>query len=64
MGVCEEKSSAGRKPPFRQDLSPEAEAEPLLQAVIRQLRVKTLRARKDLACVTVICKEWRSAMAL
>jgi hypothetical protein len=33
--------AVGRKPPFRQDLSLEAEDKPLLEAVTRQLLVKT-----------------------
>jgi hypothetical protein len=40
------------EPPFREDLSTVAEEYPLLDAVIRQLLVKTLRVGKDLACVT------------
>jgi hypothetical protein len=43
------KSSVGRKPPFREDLSPEAEEEPLLEAVTEQLLMKKLRAEEDLA---------------
>jgi hypothetical protein len=52
------------KPPFREDLSPEAEKWPLLGAVIRQLLVKTLPAGKYLACALVNCKVWKLAMAL
>jgi hypothetical protein len=36
----------------------------LLETATRQLLVKTLRASKDLACVTVICKLSRSALAV
>jgi hypothetical protein len=43
-------SSFGREPPFREDLSPEIEEQPLLEAVTRQLIVETLWAGKDLAC--------------
>jgi hypothetical protein len=51
-------------PQFREDLRPEAEEYQLLGAVIRKLLVKTLQARKDLACALLICKVWRLAMAL
>jgi hypothetical protein len=37
-----------REPPFGDNLSPQAEKQPLLEAVTRQLLVKTLRAEKDL----------------
>jgi hypothetical protein len=43
------KRSARREPPAREDLSPEAEEEPLLEAVTGQLLVKILRAEEDLA---------------
>jgi hypothetical protein len=56
--------AVGREPPFRQDLSADTEESPLLQAVIRQRLVKTQQAGKALACVVVICKVCRSAMAL
>jgi hypothetical protein len=56
--------AVGREQPFREDLSPEAEEQPLLEAVTRQLLVKTLRAGKDLACALVICKMWKLVMAL
>jgi hypothetical protein len=36
----------------------------IVKPVTRQLLVKTVRAGKDLACALVICKVWRSAMAL
>jgi hypothetical protein len=36
----------------------------IVGAVTRQLLVKTLRAGKDLACITANCKLWKSAMAL
>jgi hypothetical protein len=42
-------SSAGRELPFRDDLSPEAEEQPLLEAVTEQLLVKTMRDGKDFA---------------
>jgi hypothetical protein len=35
------------KPPFSEDLSPEAEDQSLFEAVIRQLLLGTLRAGKD-----------------
>jgi hypothetical protein len=62
-GVCDEKS-VGREPAFREDLSAETEEYPLLEAVTRELLVKTRQARKDLACAMVICKVWRLAMTL
>jgi hypothetical protein len=46
----EQELAVEREPPFREDLSPEAEKQPMSEAVTRQLLVKTLRARKDLAC--------------
>jgi hypothetical protein len=36
----------------------------IVGAIIRQLLVTTLQAGNDLACPLVICKVWRSAMAL
>jgi hypothetical protein len=54
----------GREPPFREDLSPEAEDTPLLEAVARERLVKTQQAGKVLACAAVICKLWTLAMAL
>jgi hypothetical protein len=50
-------SSVGGKPPLREDLSPEAENEPLLQAVTRQLLVKTQRSVKDLAWFYKVWKQ-------
>jgi hypothetical protein len=44
---------------FRQDFSSEAEDYPLLEAVTRQVLVKTLRTGKDLACALVNCKVWK-----
>jgi hypothetical protein len=55
---------AGSGPPFRKDLSMEAEESPLLEAVTRKRLVKTQQAGKDLMCAVVICKVWRSPMAL
>jgi hypothetical protein len=46
------------------DLSLEAEEQPLFEAVIRQLLVKTLQAGKDLMGTVVICELRRSAVAL
>jgi hypothetical protein len=40
------KESVGREPPFREDLRLEAEDYPSLEAVTRQLLVKTLLAEK------------------
>jgi hypothetical protein len=40
--------AVGRETPFGEDLNAEAEESPLLEAVTRQLLVKTLRAGKDL----------------
>jgi hypothetical protein len=37
------------EPPFRKDLSPEAEEYPLLETVTRKRIVKIVQARKDLA---------------
>jgi hypothetical protein len=51
--------SVGSGPPCREDFSAEAEESPLLEAVTRGQQ-----AGKDLAGVVVICKAWRSAMAL
>jgi hypothetical protein len=42
----------------------EAEESPLLEAVTREQPMKTQEAGKDLACVVVICKVWRFALAL
>jgi hypothetical protein len=53
----------GREPPFREDLSAEAEESPVLEAVTREQLVKT-ENWKDIACAVVICKVWRFAMAL
>jgi hypothetical protein len=47
--------SFGKEPAFREDLSPEAEEEPLLEAVFWQLLVKILQAGEDLACALVNC---------
>jgi hypothetical protein len=46
------------EPPFRKDLSAEAEEQPLLEAVTRKRLVQTLQAGKDLACALVNCKLW------
>jgi hypothetical protein len=45
-------------------MSAEAEESPLLEALTRERLVKTQQAGKDLECAVVICKLWRSAMAL
>jgi hypothetical protein len=57
----EQESAVGREPPFREDLSPEA-------AIIRsRYQVTTSEDTvgwKDLTCAVVICKMWKSALAL
>jgi hypothetical protein len=53
-----------RELPFREDLSPEAEEQPLLEVVTRKLLEKVLQSGKDLASALVICKVWTLAMAL
>jgi hypothetical protein len=45
MGVSR-KETVGREPPFREDLSTEAEESPLLKAVTREWLVKTQRLEK------------------
>jgi hypothetical protein len=52
------------EPPFRKDLSAEAEESPLSETVTRERLVKTQKAAKGLAVAVVNCKMWRSAMAL
>jgi hypothetical protein len=42
------------EPPCRGDLSAETEESPHLEAVTRELLVKTQQAGKDLACAVVI----------
>jgi hypothetical protein len=42
----------------------EAEESPLLTTVTRKRLLKTLRAAEDLVFPAVICKAWRSAIAL
>jgi hypothetical protein len=54
----------GRDPPFREDLSVEAEESSLLKAVTREQLVKTQQAGKGLVGAVVICKVWRSVVAL
>jgi hypothetical protein len=44
-------------------LSVEAGGSSQLEAVVKELLLKT-HAGKDLACVVVICKVWKLAMAL
>jgi hypothetical protein len=53
-----------RESPFREDWSTEADVQPLLEAVTRKRLVKTLQAGKNLTCVTMTGKMWKSAMAL
>jgi hypothetical protein len=50
--------------PFREDLTAEAEAYPLLEAVAREQLLKTEHDGKDLLCAVVICKAWKFATAL
>jgi hypothetical protein len=45
-------------------VSAEAEESPLLEAVTRKRLVKTLQSGEDLVFAAVICKKWRSEMAL
>jgi hypothetical protein len=54
----------GRKPPFREDLRPEAGGSALLGAVIRVWLVKTQQAGKGLAGAVVICELWKLVVAL
>jgi hypothetical protein len=51
----ENEFTVGSEPPFRDDLSREAEEKPLLEVVTRKRVVKTLQAGKNLACALVIC---------
>jgi hypothetical protein len=51
--MCEDRTSAH-----------EDEESPLLEAVVRERLVKTQQAGKGLAYAVVICKVWKSAMAL
>jgi hypothetical protein len=46
------------------DVSTEAKESPLLESVVREWLVKTQQAGKDLTDAVVICKLWRSAIAL
>jgi hypothetical protein len=50
--------SVAREPPFREDLSAEAET------VSRERLLKTQEAGRDLECAAVIFSLWRLAMAL
>jgi hypothetical protein len=45
--------AVGRKPPFIEDLSPQAEEYPLLEAVTRLVLLKTPRAGEDLRTVEI-----------
>jgi hypothetical protein len=63
MGGCEEES-VGRKPPFREDSTAEAEESSLLEAVIRERLLKTQQSREVLAGATAICELWTLAVAL
>jgi hypothetical protein len=48
-----------REPPFKEDLSAEAEESPLLEAVTRERLMKTQQAGKYLAGAVVIFELWR-----
>jgi hypothetical protein len=52
------------EPPFREDLSAEAEESTLLEAVTKEQMMNTLQAGKGLAGAVVICELWRLAVAL
>jgi hypothetical protein len=54
--------TVGSEPPFSEDLSTEAEEQALLEAVTRQLLVKTLRDGKDFVRPVVLCNGWTLAM--
>jgi hypothetical protein len=54
----------GREPPFREDVSAEAEECPPLEAVTRERLVKTQQAENGLAGVVVICELWRLVVTL
>jgi hypothetical protein len=57
--VQESEEAVGTEPTFREDLRPEAEEYPLLEAVTRQLLMKTQQAGKDLKYAVVIGELWR-----
>jgi hypothetical protein len=46
------------------DLSTEAEEQPLLKTATKKRLVRTLQARKNLACAVVISKMWKSVIVL
>jgi hypothetical protein len=50
--------------PAGNGVSAEAEESPLLEAVSRKRLVQTLQVGEDLVFAAVICKVWRSAVAL
>jgi hypothetical protein len=56
--------TVGREPPFRGDLSTEADESPLLEVVTRESPVKIMWVGEGLAGAVVICKLWRLAVAL
>jgi hypothetical protein len=58
------KKTIGREPPFREDLSLEAEESPFLEGVTREQLLKTQHPGGDLAGTVVICELWRLAMVL
>jgi hypothetical protein len=58
------RQTVGKGPPFREDFSTEAAKQPLLEVVTRKCLVKTLQDGKDLACVGMICKLWKSVLQL
>jgi hypothetical protein len=55
LGVSRSIKAVERESPLRQDLSPEAEEEPVLESVARKRLVKTWQAGKSLAGAEV----WR-----
>jgi hypothetical protein len=61
---AEQEFAVGRALQFRGDLRMEAEEWPLLEPLSGKLPVKTLWVEKGLACMLVICKVWKLAMAL
>jgi hypothetical protein len=62
--IVAREETVGRKPPFREYVSAEAEVSTLLVAVTRQRLVETHQAGKGLAGAMVICELWRLAVAL
>jgi hypothetical protein len=57
-------SSSARAGCDKRTRAREAEESSLLEVVARERLVKTLHAENDLVFAAMICKVWRSAMAL